>query len=273
MGEDSGPVRAAVLSLQRTTRLPVVFGGGLNGSGQLRITELAGTSTDSLNGLVVRQGNGLGGKAMSMGRPVWVSDYPHASSISHDYDAPVAREGLLSVVAVPVVVRRQVRGVLYGALREPLGLADRVVTAAVRVGRELEQDLAVRDEAEKALVRLRRDETRPGCWEEVRAVHAELRGLAERIGDPDVRARLLSASTRLAAAGTDHVPGSGPALSPRELDVLAYVAIGCTNAETARRLGLLPETVKSYLRSAMRKLGSHSRMEAVTAARRAGMLP
>ncbi|MFD0520685.1 response regulator transcription factor [Paractinoplanes durhamensis] len=51
------------------------------------------------------------------------------------------------------------------------------------------------------------------------------------------------------------------------------VAVGCGNAEAARRLGLLPETVKSYLRNAMRKLGTHGRMETVVTARRLGFLP
>lgn len=281
MGDDAGAFRSSVLTLHRVTGLPVVFGGALSGPGRLRISELVGNTTDSLSGLVVREGFGLGGKAMAMGRPVWVSDYPHASSITHDYDKPVRNEGLLTVMAIPVVVRRRVRGVLYGALREPLGLADRVVESAVQTARDLEQDLAVRDAADEALARVQReaarDEPRTAArWEEVRAVHAELRGLADRIEDPALRDRLLAASTRLAAAGTDARPSGGPprpALSPRELDVLSYVAVGCTNAETARRLGLLPETVKSYLRSAMRKLDAHTRMEAVSAARRAGLLP
>ena len=68
-------------------------------------------------------------------------------------------------------------------------------------------------------------------------------------------------------------PAPDNPLSPRELDVLALVAVGCGNAEVGRRLGLLPETVKSYLRSAMSKLGTHSRMETVVAARRGGFLP
>ncbi|MFC6886726.1 MULTISPECIES: helix-turn-helix transcriptional regulator [Actinomadura] len=292
MGDDAGAVRSAVLSLHRATGLPMVFGGALNGRDRLRITELVGNTTDSLSGLVVRQGNGLGGKAMATGRPGWVSDYPRAATISHDYDRPVGREGLLSIVAVPIVVRRQVRGVLYGALREPLSLADRVVTAAVQAARDLEQDLAVRDRADEAMVRYGGHAAPPGPgteasataaarWEEVRAVHAELRDLAERVRDPATRDRLREASLRLAAAGRlappaasgDPAPPAGPVLSPRELDVLSYVAIGCTNAEAAQRLGLLPETVKSYLRSAMRKLDSHTRLEAVSTARRAGLLP
>ncbi|MBE1532062.1 helix-turn-helix transcriptional regulator [Actinomadura algeriensis] len=290
-GGDAGAVRSAVLALHRSTGLPMVFGGALAGRDRLRITELVGGRTDSLNGLVVRHGNGLGGKAMALGRPAWVSDYPRAATISHDYDRPVGREGLLSIVAVPIVVRRRVRGVLYGALREPLGLADRVVGAAMQAARDIEQDLAVRDRADEALTRARPEAVEAAAasaarWEEVRAVHAELRALAERVDDPATRDRLLEATLRLAAAGMPEAkdgPGPDarvpderaprPVLSPRELDVLSYVALGCTNAEAATRLGLVPETVKSYLRSAMRKLDSHTRLEAVTAARRAGVLP
>jgi LuxR family transcriptional regulator, regulator of acetate metabolism len=288
MGDDAGAVRSAVLTLHRTTGLPMVFGGALSGRDRLRITELVGNTTDSLNGLVVLDGNGLGGKAMATGRPMWVSNYPCAASISHDYDKPVGREGLLSIVAVPVVVRRRVRGVLYGALREPLSLADRIVGAAVQAARDLEQDLAVRDRADEALAwRPPASPDAAARWEEVRAVHAELRALAEQVADAPTRDRLRAMTLRLAAAGlapdapdapgAPDVPGPGggprPALTPREVDVLSYVAIGCTNAEAAERLGLLPETVKSYLRSAMRKLDAHTRLEAVTSARRAGLLP
>jgi LuxR family transcriptional regulator, regulator of acetate metabolism len=69
--------------------------------------------------------------------------------------------------------------------------------------------------------------------------------------------------------------GSSPevTLSPRELDVLAQIALGCTNAEAAQRLSLKPETVKSYLRSATAKLGARTRHEAVSKARRSRLLP
>ncbi|OEV28118.1 LuxR family transcriptional regulator, partial [Streptomyces nanshensis] len=75
-------------------------------------------------------------------------------------------------------------------------------------------------------------------------------------------------------AGRPDAPATDrPRLSPRELDVLSYVALGCTNAEAAQYLGLEAETVKAYLRSATRKLGVHSRHHAVAAARRHGLLP
>ena len=102
--------------------------------------------------------------------------------------------------------------------------------------------------------------------------HADLRSIAQQITDPGLRTRLQEVCDRLSGPRTAAAGGATP-LSPRELDVLAMVAVGCGNAETARRLGILPETVKSYLRNAMRKLGTHGRMESVVAARRLGYLP
>ncbi|WP_308250258.1 helix-turn-helix transcriptional regulator [Sphaerisporangium fuscum] len=307
---ESDHVRDALLTLRRATGLPVAFAGAVLGGGaQMRLGELIGTTTGSLRGLVVTSGFGLGGKAFALGRPLAVSDYQAARTISHEYDGAVSAEGLRSVLAVPVVVRRVVRAVLYGATREPLAFGDRVISAAIEGARQLEQDLVVRDEARRMLAALAAhrdtDATRradlleagvhpgdggsagtagspPGAespgsaeWEEVRHVHAELRTLAQRVPDPDLRQRLSGLTDRLAAASRPAGSATPPALrlSPRETDVLACVAIGCTNAEAARQLGLLPETIKSYLRSAMRKLGAHTRLEAVTTARRTGLLP
>ncbi|BCK67627.1 helix-turn-helix transcriptional regulator [Streptomyces libani subsp. rufus] len=269
-------VRAALSRLRRDSGLPVAFGGLRAGAGCYRINELAGTETAVLRGLDIVRGNGLGGKAVALSRPLAVTDYSASSVISHEYDAAVAAEGLRSVLAVPVIVRRRVRGVLYGALRRPVRLGDRPLSAAMEVARELEQALLLQDEAARLLSVSRRPTAGdPARWEEVREAHGELRGLAQQVGDPLLRQQLLAACGRLVTPssprpGTD---GPAPALAPRELDVLACVASGATNAEVAERLGLRPETVKSYLRSVMRKLGAHTRLQAVIAARRVGVLP
>ncbi|MFJ4841846.1 response regulator transcription factor [Streptomyces sp. NPDC088746] len=272
-------LRAAMLRLRRTSGLPVVFGGLLSDARHARIAELSGAQTPALRGLVISAGSGLGGKAIALSRPCAVTDYPSARHISHEYDAVVAAEGLRSVVAVPVVVRRTVRGVLYGALREPLTLGDRTFDAAASAARDVEQALAVRDEVQRLLAATREQiadpGVGPGTWEDVREAHRELRALAPKIVDPALRGELLAVCGRLAsAAGADRPPAPGRTrLAPREVDVIACVASGATNALAAERLGLRPETVKSYLRSAMRKLGAHTRLEAVVAARRAGLLP
>ncbi|MFF9472682.1 LuxR C-terminal-related transcriptional regulator [Streptomyces roseolus] len=274
---EEAELRAALVRLRRGSGLPVVFGGLVpDGARPLRIAELHGALTPALRGLVISPGNGLGGKCLALARPCAVTDYPVARHITHEYDLPVSAEGLRSVLAVPVVVRRRVRGVLYGALRDALPLGDRVFDAAMAAARDVEQALVVRDE----LGRLAREPEPPRptagpgpAWEEVRHAHGELRALAPRLADEDLRARLLAVCGRLESAAGTRAPLPAVALTPRETDVLAAVASGATNATAARRLGLRPETVKGYLRSAMRKLGAHTRLEAVVAARRAGALP
>ncbi|WP_411111067.1 response regulator transcription factor [Streptomyces sp. c-19] len=270
----STELRGALLRLRRATGLPVVFGGLLYDGRVLRIGELNGAVTPALRGLTITTGSGLGGKCLALARPCAVTDYPSARHITHEYDGPVSAEGLRSVIAVPVVVRRKVRGVLYGAMRDALPIGERVFDAAVAAARDVEQALAVRDEVGRLLA----PPASGPSWEEVRQAYGELRELAPRVADPELRERLLAVCGRLesasgSAAATASGSAAGPALTPRETDVLAAVASGATNATAAARLGLRPETVKGYLRSAMRKLGAHTRMEAVVAARRAGALP
>lgn len=279
-------VRAALLRIRRSGLVPVAFGGlvtgaagppGGYGARQFRISEMSGTDTETLRGLTITTGNGLGGKTLAMGRPYAVTDYGASREISHEYDTAVAAEGLRSVLAVPVVVRRRVRGVLYGALRQPFALGDRSLGVALDAVRELEQALAVRDEAQRLLAFCQQPVAAdPRAWEQVREAHSELRSLATRIPDAHLRQELLAACARLASAAVPAVSARAPRpvpLTPRELDVLSSVASGATNGAAAARLRLRPETVKSYLRSAMRKLGAHTRLEAVVAARRAGLLP
>ncbi|MFC3410550.1 response regulator transcription factor [Streptomyces lusitanus] len=272
-------IRGALARLRRATGLPVAFGGLVEpGRRHVRISELSGTATPALSSLAVTSGNGLGGKAVALARPCAVTDYSVSRQISHEYDAPVAAEGLRAVVAVPVVVRRRVRAVLYGALRTAVPLGDRTLGETVQVARDVEQALLVREEAAELLAAAG---PAPGAdpWREpgagaqrerVREAHAALRALAPRIADPALRAELLEACALLTARQT---PSGAVRLAPREVDVLACVAAGATNSAAAGRLGLTAETVKAYLRSAMRKLGARTRGEAVVAARRAGWLP
>ncbi|HEY2271635.1 MAG TPA: AAA family ATPase [Jatrophihabitantaceae bacterium] len=60
-------------------------------------------------------------------------------------------------------------------------------------------------------------------------------------------------------------------LTPREVEVLALVARGLTNAEIGRRLFLSTKTVGHHISSILRKLGEPSRGRAVAAAREQGI--
>ncbi|MFC5826454.1 helix-turn-helix transcriptional regulator [Nonomuraea insulae] len=275
-------LRAALSRMRHTTGLPVLFAGALSTNGTVRLTELSGTRTDALRGLAIRAGHGLGGRVLVTARPDSVDDYTADARISHEYDKPVSAEGLRAIAAAPVVVGETVSCLLYGGIREPLSLGARVLDGMGTIAIRLSVELAVRAEVERrvaeletaAITRAARRPPGPGRepeWEQLREAHAELRSIAREITDPALRDRLQSVCDRLTSPDGGPVPHNP--LSPRELDVLSLVAVGCGNAEVARRLGLSPETVKSYLRSAMRKLGTHTRMETVVSARRAGLLP
>ncbi|WP_027927784.1 response regulator [Amycolatopsis benzoatilytica] len=61
-------------------------------------------------------------------------------------------------------------------------------------------------------------------------------------------------------------------LTRREYEVLRLVATGHTNPEVAAELGLTRNTVKTYLQSAMGKLGARNRVEAIAKASEARLL-
>jgi DNA-binding NarL/FixJ family response regulator len=94
-----------------------------------------------------------------------------------------------------------------------------------------------------------------------RCVHGAARG--ETVLAPPVAARLVT-----------HMRGPAqPALTPRELEVLACVARGLSNPDTGRKLFISEATVKSHLTRVFEKLGVDDRTAAVTAAIARGILP
>jgi DNA-binding CsgD family transcriptional regulator len=267
-------LRAGLRQAQRLGAVPVVFAGMVSDD-RLVLTDFLGTRTTSMRNLHVSVGAGLGGRVIAEGRPAAVADYLSARTITHDYDRPVLVEGISSVLAVPVRVRGQCKAVLYGAVREPMPLGDRAREALLSAGSRLSMTLSVQDEVDS---RLAMAESRLGLkdladLEEVRAIYTELRSIAPAVADPALRRRIGAAAERLARLGAPTAELPAVRLSPRETDVLAHVALGCTNAEVAERLSLATETVKAYLYAIMRKLDARTRHEAVARARRLWLLP
>lgn len=66
-------------------------------------------------------------------------------------------------------------------------------------------------------------------------------------------------------------PGRNAGLSPREAEVIALITQGATNEEIARGCYLSINSVKSYIRSAYRKMGVERRRQAVLWGVRNGM--
>jgi DNA-binding NarL/FixJ family response regulator len=112
-----------------------------------------------------------------------------------------------------------------------------------------------------------------------RAVDAGCAGYLDKSGPLDE----LAGAIRVAAAG--HVvisaedlgrlvPGTreGTVLTEREREVLFLVADGLTNQAIAARLVLSVHTVRTHVQTILGKLGAHSKLEAVAAAKRRRLL-
>jgi DNA-binding CsgD family transcriptional regulator len=277
------PLDATISVLARTSSLPVVFVGTVDDGG-VRVVSTSGMRTNAFSELVVPARAGLGGHVVVSRSPVRVAEYARSRSITHEFDDVVAAEELRALVAVPVLVRQRVRAVLYGALRYEAVIADRAVGEIVRCGDRLAHDIDAAEPDRQPLATLRSvvmAGAAPGMLtgpeiEEVRRAFARLRTLAAQAEDHTEQNRLRGLCERFAQlgrSGTAMLPPGHDALGEREIDVLALAGTGLRNGEIAEMLSVSLETVKSYLRSAMQKLGVHSRFDAVLRAREQGDLP
>ncbi|WP_135469952.1 helix-turn-helix transcriptional regulator [Crenalkalicoccus roseus] len=97
--------------------------------------------------------------------------------------------------------------------------------------------------------------------------------LAEDVGAPDGLAGTLTlAGRRYGVVCTPHEDRPDPLtrLSPREFEIAALIACGCSDKEVARRLGISSHTVGAHIARCFAKLGLHKRAElAASVARRA----
>lgn len=92
----------------------------------------------------------------------------------------------------------------------------------------------------------------------IREAHAGERPLA-----PQLVSNLVNSIGK--GGGTRH-------LSRREVEVLTYLAEGLSTAELCERMNLSVNTVRNHVQSAIRRLGAHSKLEAVAIAQREGLI-
>jgi PAS domain S-box-containing protein len=140
------------------------------------------------------------------------------------------------------------------------------------------------------------DSLPPGARE---AVTAQFRRAVEQGEPTDFETVFIDASGQLRGVRAQHLPlrsgdaivgvlilafeadGLGqrpernepqPQLTPRQREILELIASGLSTSEIAKKLTLSTETVRNHVRSVFRELGVHSRLEAIAAARRLGLL-
>ncbi|MGH3352506.1 MAG: response regulator transcription factor [Nocardioides sp.] len=282
---DGSRIGQTLASFRAASGLDLAFGGPVRADGTaIDITATCGAKGGALRGLRVVSGQGLGGKTLQTRQPGAVDNYYTARGITHLYDTVVRQEHLETVAALPILVGRTPRMLVYLGSRSQRGLGTVWFDALRPLVRALEREILIDDEVRSRLSRLapapapsanpsepvaRRDRA------ERQEMADELTDLAGLVIDPSVRSRLEAMVLRLTGAAGE----SGPAqlapvvrLASRELDVLRQVALGNSNREAAESLGIVESTVKSYLKSATRKLNANNRVHAVRLAREAGLI-
>lgn len=292
---DSEALGAVFRELHKRSEFDVVFGGECV-DGSVALGSVLGGRSQALREVEVESGRGLGGRVLKTRRPAEVRDYENCDSITTHYRHAVNREGLRTIIAMPVVVGGGVRAMLYGGLRAVSSLGDATHKIFATAANNLAVEYRVRDDVDRRLsmVEVASAEARHGLEstdrERLRLLHGELHAIAAELGDNALGRRILAAGDSLARvglgsrAGADSgvghqvnasgmTPEGRKLLSPREVAVLSQVALGCSNAEVAARLSLSPDTIKTYMRNISGKLETRSRMESVARARLLGFLP
>ena len=74
---------------------------------------------------------------------------------------------------------------------------------------------------------------------------------------------ILAGDHETSVGGAGDWPGRSAGLSPREAEVVALITRGLSNQEIAERAHVSMNSIKSYIRSAYRKIGVERRTQAV----------
>lgn len=98
----------------------------------------------------------------------------------------------------------------------------------------------------------------------VRAIHAVARG--EAYLHPDVMQKVLKLMQNR------ETKDSAASLTPRELEVLEWMATSKTYRQIAETLGVSEETIRSHAKNILEKFGEPNRAQAVLAAIRSGII-
>src|SRR5512139_1394503 len=201
-------LRRMIRSVPELTGLPLGWVGEPTGDGKIVLGQCVNTVTDVLDGIVVPEGAGLGGKVLAAQRPFWVSDYCADQNITSHFKPEVASENIKAMIAVPIAHDGNLLGVLYAASRDDTALGDRAASALEQVATRAAAaqivaerarhaaDMAVHEERRRLAVELH-DTVGAMLY----TVGAGIRTLsADAELDEDVRARLRTIEQHAAEA-------------------------------------------------------------------------
>lgn len=242
--------REAVTS-QLMARVPDLTGvdtawiGEADGGDRNVLKHVVNAMSDSVAGLVVPHGCGLGGRVMLARRPLWVSDYVSAATITHHFDREVKAERVNAMIAVPIMHENRVFGVLYGANRRPTDFGDRTAAAMQQAAARAAAAVVVAERARHASEVAVHEERRRIALElhdnvgaMLFTIGAGIRRLSDAVSvDVEMRAR-LAVIERQASEAAATLRGSLRALSAPPEQVALGVALRSDCAAFKERTGI-----------------------------------
>jgi signal transduction histidine kinase len=216
-------VQRIMTNVPELVGVDVAWLGEPDGADRLVLQHTVNTVTDTVAGLIVPVGIGLGGRVVAERRSLWLRDYCASPETTDLYRTRAEAEGVKSMIAVPITHDGELLGVLYGANRTETEYGDRTTQA-------LEQ-LAARTAAAGVVAERARHAAEVAVHEERRRVALELhdsvgamlftlRAGLQRLGDEprldqQVRARLTAIEEQAVEAaaalrGSLHVLSAPP---------------------------------------------------------------
>lgn len=256
--------------MQRASGLPLAFGGPVaTDRKSFTIHSLHGTRTRSLAQLKVTHGEGMGGRVLAERRPLMVDDYFNEDRITQRYHQVCAPEDLRTVLGLPVMVQGAPQLIVYLSARQFVRVEDRVLDAVQQIAQSMGRELLIENEVQRRVAAAQRSGPPTPLVDEL---FDELLSIAQSSDDPWTRVRLEELIAARVVRSPEIESADSSPLTAREAEVLRWVERGLTNAQIAEECGLLLNTIKSYVKSAIAKTQAANRIQAARAARRHGWL-
>ncbi len=102
--------------------------------GELVIEASSGTYKEGLLNARLALGHGLAGKVVAQGQPLIAKDYVSDLHITHELDAVIKEEGLLSLMAIPLKIEDRTLGAICVASRTPRDFGSREIELLSQLG-------------------------------------------------------------------------------------------------------------------------------------------
>src|SRR5262249_2078917 len=128
----SAAIQRLVIYVPELAGVETAFTGETDGEDQMVLHRPVNLS-DRVEGLAAPMAASLGGQVIASRRTLWTSDYRSTPGITPRFKAAAQGEGLVAIIAVPMIHDGNVLGVLYGGNREKTDFGDRTIHALEHV--------------------------------------------------------------------------------------------------------------------------------------------